>query len=186
MFRGAVVSEQEIDLLRRIHDVVRMGYVRRIDRDAIVLDQGSVPTNERTVHVHCAASALARPPLRPIFEDGRVTVQPIMWGFACYQFAMLGVTEATVDSTEEKNRLSPPIPYWDEKKDYLSAFLAGMKGDRARAAHPALASWMKTTRLNPVSGLAAYADDPRVVESRDRIKRTAASAVANLAKLLSA
>jgi hypothetical protein len=185
MFRGAVVSEPEIDMLRQIEDVVRMGYVRRIDRDAIVLDGGSVPTHERTVHVHCASRALARPALCPIFEERRITVQPIMWGFACYQFAMLGVTEATIESNDVKNRLCPPIAYWDEKKDYLSAFLAGMLGDRARAAHPALAGWMKTTRLNPVSGLAAFADDPRVVDARDRIKRFAPLAVTNLATLLS-
>jgi hypothetical protein len=60
---------------------------------------------------------------------------------------MLGVVEPMIESDEEKNRLCPPIAYWDEKKDYLIAFLAGMKGDRARAAYPALASWMKTTRL---------------------------------------
>jgi len=78
-----------------------------------------------------------------------------------------------------------PIEYWDEKKDYLIAFLAGMKGDRARAAHPALARWMKTTRLNPLSGLASYADDARVIEARERIKRFAAMATTNLENLVS-
>jgi hypothetical protein len=48
------------------------------------------------------------------------------------------VVEAMIENDEEKNRLCPPIAYWDEKKDYLIAFLAGMKGDRARAAHRAL------------------------------------------------
>ena len=46
MFRGAVVSEAEIALLRRIEDVVRMGHVQRIDRDEIVLEHGRVPTSE--------------------------------------------------------------------------------------------------------------------------------------------
>ena len=44
MFRGAVVSEAELALLRRIEDVVRLGHVRRIERDEIVLDEGRVPT----------------------------------------------------------------------------------------------------------------------------------------------
>ncbi len=35
MLRGAIVSEPELELLRRIEDVVRMGHVRRIERDAI-------------------------------------------------------------------------------------------------------------------------------------------------------
>ena len=185
MFRGAVVSESELALLRQINDVVRMGRVRRIEKGEIVLDEGRVPTSERTLHVHCASRALARRPLRPIFDAKRVTVQPVLWGFACYQFAMLGVVEATIESDEEKNRLCPPIAYWDEDKDYLLAFLARLKGDPVRATHPVLANWMKTTRLNPVSGLSSYFDDARVIEARERIKRFAPAAVGNIEKLLS-
>jgi hypothetical protein len=184
MLHGAIVSEPELALLRRIENVIRLGHVRRIDRDAIVLDEGRVPTDERTIHVHCAARGLARPPLRPIFEPGRITIQPIFWGFACYQFATLGVLEATLESDAEKNRLCPAIPYWDTAADYLHAYLAMLVGDRARASHPALARWSKSTRLNPVSGLAAHASDPRVVEARERIKRNGAAAVAGLEKLL--
>lgn len=183
MFHAAIVSEPELGLLRRIEDVIRLGRVRRIERDAIVLDGGTVPTDERTVHVHCAASGLARPPLRPIFEPGRVTIQPFFWAFACYQFAMLGVIEATVADDDEKNRLCPPMAYWDVSDDYVTAFLAMMVGDRARAAHPALARWTKATRLNPVSGVAAHQGDPRVVDARERIKRHAAAAAANLMTL---
>ena len=184
MFRGAVISEGELELLRRIEDVVRLGHVRRIERDEIVLDEGRVPTSARTVHVHCASKGLPRPPLRPIFETGRVTVQPFLWGFACYQFAMLGVVEATLESDEEKNRLCPPIAYWDANTDYLSAFLAMLANERARAAYPALASWAKETRLNPLGGIAQYRDAPNVIDTRERIKRFGGAAASNLVKLL--
>jgi hypothetical protein len=184
MFRGAVVSESELRLLRQIQDVVRMGHVRRIERDEIVLDQGRVPTDERTVHVHCAARGLARPPRRTIFEPGRVTIQPFLYGFACYQFAMLGVIEATVDGDEQKNSLCAPIAYWDRNADYVTAFLATMASTSAIAAHPRLARWNKETRLNPASGIASHKDDPRVIASRERIKRFGLPAAMNLQKLL--
>ena len=186
MFRGAVVSEAELALLRRIGDVVRMGHVRRIERDRIVLEEGSVPTSAATVHVHCASRGLARPALRPIFEPGKVTIQPFLWSFACYQFAMLGVAEATIESDAEKNRLCPPINYWDVSTDYLQAFLAGLANERALAAYPALAGWAKSTRLNPLGEIGRHRDDPGVAESRERIRRFGAAAVANLAKLLGA
>ena len=70
MFRGAVVSEAELALLRQIEDVVRLGHVRRIERDEIVLDEGRVPTSERTVHVHCAAQGLARRRFAPSSSPG--------------------------------------------------------------------------------------------------------------------
>lgn len=184
MFRGALISESELALLRQIEDVVRMGHVRRIERDEIVLDEGRVPTSEAAVHVHCAARGLARRPLRPIFEPGRVTIQPFLWAFACYQFAMLGVVEATIASDEEKNRLCQPIANWDENTDYLQAFLAALASNRTRAAYPAVASWAKTSRLNPFSGLASFRDDPRVQEAHERIARFGGAAMNNLAKLL--
>jgi len=185
MFRGAVVSESELRLLRQIGDVVRMGHVRKIERDEIVLDQGRVPTDEQTIHVHCAARGLSRPPRRPIFEPGLVTVQGFFYGFACYQFAMLGVIEATIESDEQKNGLCPPIAYWDQNGDYPTAFLATMGLTTAMAAHPALASWNKGSRLNPISGIASHKDDRRVIASRERIKRFGLPAAMNLQKLLS-
>lgn len=186
MFRGAILSESELRLLRGIEDVIRMGHVRRIERDEIVLDQGRVSTDERTVHVHCAARGLARRPRRPIFELGRVTIQPFFYGFACYQFAMLGVVEATLESDEQKNAMCPPIAYWDENEDYLSGFLATMVLTTAIGGHPKLASWNKKSRLNPLGGIESHRADPRVTASRERIKRFGLPAAMNLQKLLSA
>ncbi|CAM2143931.1 Cation diffusion facilitator CzcD-associated flavoprotein CzcO [Pararobbsia alpina] len=184
MFRGAVISEAELELLRKIEDVVRLGHVRSIERDEIVLDEGSVPTSAATVHIHCASRGLARRPLRPIFEAGRVTVQPFLWGYVCYQFAMLGVIEALMDSDEDKNRLCPPVAYWDTSGDFLCAFLATLAHERARMGHPAVASWAKETRLNPFGGIGLHRDAPDVIDTRERIKRHAAAAVGNLARLL--
>jgi len=184
MFRGAVVSEAELSALRRIEDVVRLGHVKRLEPGGIVLQSGRVPTGPGTLHVHCAARGLARPPVRPIFEPGRVTLQPFAWGFVCYQFALLGVMEASLDSDDERNALCPPVVYWDTNGDYVTAFAAMMAGEVARAAHPALGAWMKATRLNPLHGLAAHRDDPGVRDSRERIKRFAMPAIANAQRLV--
>ena len=186
MFRGAIISEAELRLLRQITDVVRLGHVRRIERDEIVLDEGSVPTSEGMVHVHCASRGLPVRPVRPIYEPERVTVQLFQWGLACYQLATLGVVEATVESDEEKNRLCPPIANWDTDTDYPSAFLAGLTNHRAREGHPALARWATATRLNPLGALAQFRDDPLVIDARGRIKRCASAATNNLAKLVGA
>ncbi len=184
MSRGAMVSETEMALLRQIGDVVRKGHVRRIERDRIVFDGGSVPTGPGTLHVHCAAVGLARPPLRPIFEANRVTLQPLFWSFACYPAALLGVVEATIADTAEKNRLCPPIRYWDEPRDYLSSYLALMAHERARAAHPAVAAWAKSTRLNPMSGLGAHREHPLVAQTWGELKQYGAAAATNLVRLL--
>lgn len=180
MFRGAIIGEAELEMVRQIERVIRLGHVQSISRDAITLDRGDVPTDARTVHIHCAASGIPQRPLRPIFEPDRITAQPFMWGFACYQFAMLGVAEALVESDDEKNRLFPPIPYWASNSDYVTAFLAGMANARNRAAHPALANWAKQSRLNPMGEGDRYTDHPTVIAARERIKCYGAGAVENL------
>lgn len=185
MYRGAVVSEGEVKALREIMDVVRLGHVRRIDRHVITLDGDTIPTTPRTVHVHCASRGLARRPLRPIFERDRITVQPFLLGFACYQFALLGAVEALVERDDEKNRICPPVLYWDTCADSLRAHLAGLAHARARAGHPALAAWADETRLNPLSGLTRLRNDSSVLASRHRIQACTAAAVANIARLLS-
>lgn len=184
MSRGAILSEAELVLLRQIGDVVRRGHVRRIERDRIVFDDGSVPTTPGTLHVHCAAVGLARPPLRPIFEADRVTLQPLFWSFACYPFALLGVIEATIADADEKNRVCPPIRYWDSPSDYLAAYLALLVNERARLAHPTVVAWAKGTRLNPLSGLGTHRDDPLVAQTWNLTKQYGAAAATNLIKLL--
>lgn len=184
MMHGAIVSETELALLRQIKDVVRLGRVRRIESDRIVLDDGVVPTCPDAIHAHCAAQGLARPALRPIFEADRITVQPMFWGFVSFQFALLGVVESMIEADEEKNRLCPPISYWDRNADYLAAYLALMAAERARSAHPALAAWARATRLNPLGRLDEHRDDPKVVQARECIKSCGAAAASNLVRLV--
>ncbi len=139
---------------------------------------------EDAVYIHCAAVGLARPPLRPIFEVGRLTVQPTMWGFACQQFAMLGVVEATIDNDEEKNKLCRPIRYWEQNADYLSSYMARMVGERARSGYPALAAWTCESRLNAMGRLGEYSNHPSVVATGGLMKTIATAAMENMARLL--
>ena len=184
MLHGAILSEVELALLRQITDVVRLGRVRRIGCGSMLLDQGEVATPPDAMHVHCAAVGLAYPPLRPIFEADRLTVQPTMWGFVSLQFALLGVAEATIDSDEEKNRLFRPIRYWEQSADYLTAYMALLASEQARGAYPALASWARESRLNPLGRLGEYSNHPTVVETRGLLKRVAPAAVENMSRLL--
>ena len=184
MMHGAILSEVELALLRQITNVIRLGRVRSIRRGAMVLDQGEVEMPDDAIYVHCAAAGLARPPLRPIFEAGRLTMQPTMWGFACQQFALVGVTEATIDSDEEKNRICRPIHYWDKSADYPAAYLARLASERARGAYPALAAWARDSRLNPLGRLGEHSNHPTVVKTRGLLEKVAPAAVENMARML--
>ena len=186
MVSGAIMSEVELALLRQIKDVVRLGRVHRVGQRRMLLEHGEVETPRDTLHIHCAAVGLARPPLRQIFEPGRLTVQPTVWGFASHQFAVLGAAEAMLDSDEEKNRVCRPIRYWSQPVDYLTAYMAMLASGRARAAHPALDQWANGSRLNALGRLEEHRDDPRVVRTRAVLKEFGSAAVQNVQRLLAA
>jgi hypothetical protein len=57
-------------------------------------------------------------------------------------------------------------------------------GERTRRRHPIIGEWMSTTRLNPFNATSSDHDDPVVIESRERIRKLAPHAVANLQRLV--
>ena len=69
MMKGATLSAGELEQLRQIENVVRLGHVERIDLDEIVLEHGTIPTSPEHLHVHCATHGLSDRPPVPIFTD---------------------------------------------------------------------------------------------------------------------
>src|SRR5690606_18469208 len=66
MVRAATLSRPEIESLRRIEDVVRMGRLRRVERDALVMELGTVKARPGHLHVDCTAAGLSARPARPV------------------------------------------------------------------------------------------------------------------------
>jgi hypothetical protein len=95
MYKVATVDRNELAEMRRIRDVVRLGHVLRIERERIVLEAGSIPTDTNWIHVHCAAEGLNPAPAVPIFAEGRITLQSVRTGLPPFNAALIGYIEAT-------------------------------------------------------------------------------------------
>ena len=117
MYRCATVSQDELASLRRIENVVRLGRVVHIAADRIVLEAGSIPTDAGQVHVDCTAAGLVLAPARPVFADGRITVQQIRTCQPAFNAALIGYVEASRHDDSEKNLICPPNPYPDTATD---------------------------------------------------------------------
>ena len=184
MYKAAIASTGELEQLRRIENVVRLGHVRRLERDAIYLDQGSVPTSSSHLHVHCAAIGLNRSPAVPMFADDRITLQPIRTGLIPFNAAVVGFVEAARDDTAAKNRLCPPNRLPDEPLDWLRGILIGTNADYLWSKEPDMAAWLEKARLNPMHGLRAKGADPQVQRAMRRYVENVRPALARLAQLL--
>jgi hypothetical protein len=180
MYRAPTVSAGELGQLRRIEDVVRLGRVRRIERRAIVLDQGSIPTSPDHLHVHCAAYGLNPAPNVPMFTADRITLQPIRSGLIPFNAALVGFVEATRHDIAEKNRLCPPNRLPNVPLDWIRGTLIGTNADYLWAKEPDITAWLERARLNPSRGLRQRGAEPQV---RQSMKRYADNVRPGLAKL---
>jgi len=138
---------------------VRLGHVRRIEPDRIVLDQGEIPTSIDRLHVHCAASGLADAPPRPIFGDETMTLQLVTRMSLTLSGALLAYLETSGRTTDEKNRLCPPTTWPHTPFDYLRVILAGISTEMGWRDAPELQEFVDRSRLNLLSGLGADGED---------------------------
>jgi hypothetical protein len=153
MMRGATVSMRELEQLRRVENVVRLGYVQRIEPDQIVLQDGAVATSPQHVHVHCAAPGLGRNPPRPIFTDDEITLQVVTRVAITLSAALLGFVESTGRTTDEKNRLCPPNAQFQTPLGYLGGIMGGIRTEMGWTDAADVQQWLDGSRLNLMCGL---------------------------------
>ena len=84
MTKTPTLGAWELDLLRTIDNVVRLGHIKQVTRREIVFDDGAVPLEPGSLVVHCAASGLQYPPLVPVWSPDKIRLQTIRSGFPCF------------------------------------------------------------------------------------------------------
>lgn len=187
-YRGAILSEWERTILRSIENVVRLGKVTRIGTTQIDLDHGSIPTDPAHVHIDCTAAGLAAKGDRPVFEDGRITLQWVQAGIAPFSAALIAYVEATRDHDEDKNRLCPPNGFTPEAdaRNLARGWAITQRAVGAWMAEPDINDWLSRCRLSPLGNAGEYLSEPDAMASLMRMLSTQEAAVQNLERILAA
>lgn len=186
VYRGATISRYELDVLRSIERVVRLGRVESIDSDRIRMVGGEIDLPAGAVVVDCTAGGLSDAPAQPIFAPGRVLVQFTTTGIAPWSAALLGFVASLDLPIEEKNRICRPLPRTGTLTGQLRIYADGFELENIRRGIPEIAAWNSTCRLNPGRTIAERLDDPVVQAGMARMFEFAEPAVANLARLIAA
>ena len=184
MYHCATLDHAELADLRRIEDVVRLGRVQHVGTDRIVLDQGSLPTDPGHLHIDCSARALRLPVPRPIFEEGRITLQQVRACQPAFNAALVGFVEASRGDDAEKNRLCPPNPYPNRPVDWMSGTVISQRAQLAWSGEPDLVAWLDRSRLNAAAGISARTGTRAMQRALTRLFANMAPAVSNLERLL--
>jgi hypothetical protein len=183
VFRGATLSQLELEALRQVDDVVRLGPVRRIGTQRVELTRGELPSDPQHLYVDCTAAGLHRAEARPVFAGDRITMQYVTIGIAPWSAATIAAVEASERDDAAKNALCPPVVFTGEVSDILALADAGMRGLMARGAEPDIGAWTEVCRLNPARGAAGHVDDPRMAAAFMSLVTHTEPALRNLAQL---
>jgi hypothetical protein len=155
MYRCATVTKLELEQLRRIPNIVRLGHVQRIGSESIVLDAGSVPTDASTLHVDCSADGLERRPSVPVFQGDKITLQSLRTCQQVFSAAITAHVDVTFDDEAEKNQLCTPVPHPDSDIDWLNTTLANNLNQAQWLQDEGLQKWLLASRLDGFRGLLA-------------------------------
>lgn len=185
VYRGATLSRSELATLRRITNVVRLGRVIHVGLDRIELADGSIPTDPTQIHVDCTAAGLGTPPVRPIFEPDRITIQRVQAGVDPFSAALIGLVEAKRTNDDEKNRLCPPLQMRGEATDFAEDLLITLRARTAWMSEADIRDWFTTTRLGPLRDAAEHLTDAGRTAAMRMVQSTL-PAIANLERITTA
>ncbi|NKB15890.1 MAG: hypothetical protein HC774_01555 [Sphingomonadales bacterium] len=188
MFHYATISEGEVDQLRRISNVIRMGRVQSVAADRLVLDGGSVAIAPGTLFIDCTASAVEPRATVPMFQDGRITPQLVRVPQPAFSAAVVAYVEAHYDGDAAKNRLCAPVPFPHDIADYPRTNAVNMMNQFNWMQDAALNRWIRTSRLDGFGKLLAAVDpaDSGRMALVERMRGNAMGAMANLQRLAAA
>ncbi len=182
MAKIPTLARWELDRLRTIEHVVRLGHVQHVEPGRLLLADGDVAIARDAVVVHCAASGLQYPPLVPVWGPEAITLQPIRTTFPCFGAALAGHVEATLEDDAEKNRLCPPAPFSNTPADWARQQVLGARASSFKS-HPHIRDWVDTVALNPARVPAELADSAAVNAAKERFSRQVGPGMAKMALL---
>lgn len=148
MYRCAIVSQKELELARRVKNVIRMGHVKKIKPGLMMLDGGKQPIQKDAIIVNCAVDGIPRHPGHIVFQPGKIIPQYMRKCSPTFSGAFIAKVDLMFDTDEEKNALCKPVPIPDTLADWVTVEVSAFANRRAWAKHPELVEWLSKSRLD--------------------------------------
>jgi hypothetical protein len=165
MYRCAIVSQGERDMLRGIDDVVRLGHVCAIEPGCVTLEHGTVDVDGSVLYVDCTADGLGSKAPVPVFDRDRITLQTVRTCQPTFSAAVIGHVEAAYGDDATRNAFCGPVPYPHVPVDWLRMMLAFNRNQLQWFADPDMMAWVDGARLNILHHITAGVSE----RARERI-----------------
>lgn len=191
MIHGATVSEAEVDAVRRVGRVVRMGRVKSLEPGRMTLDGGDAVTPRDALYIDCTARALGGNvgDAEPVFSDGRISLQMIRQFQPTFSAALIGRIEASIGDEAQKRDLAVATPMTDTVEQWIGGQALNIRNQMKWSQSRALRDWIAECRLDAFgTGVRAAVDsgDPAKLAILQRIRAASVPAMQNLERLAAA
>ena len=186
MFHGATISLLELEALRRIKNIVRLGRVTRLEKDLITLEHGTIVTSVDHLHIDCSASALTNLAMKPIFAGDVITPQTVRSYQPVFSAAFIAHIEAAYPNDEIKNKICNVVPLPNTLIDWLRLTVAFMVNQYIWSQDKSIRAWLLENRLDGFSQLVRNVaeDDTEKQQILQRLRGSSQPAMAKLQEYL--
>ena len=155
MYRCAILSKAELEALRGIGDVVRMGHVQSIVPGSITFDGGTRDVDDSALYIDCTADGFEHRDPVTVFTDGHISLQAVRTCQPAFSAAVIAHVEATYSDDDTRNAFCGPVPYPREPTDWLRMMLAFNKNQLQWFSDPDMMAWVDAARLNVLHHVSA-------------------------------
>jgi hypothetical protein len=148
MYRCAILSLAELDALRDIDDVVRVGHVQSIEPGRVALAGGTLDLDGSALYIDCTADGLGRREPTAVFSGGHISLQTVRTCQPAFSAAVIAHVEATYPDDATRNAFCNPVPYPHEPTDWLRMMLTFNRNQLQWFSDPDIMAWVDAARLN--------------------------------------
>lgn len=159
MYRCAILSQVELEKLRTIEHVVRLGHVQSIEPGRMVLDGGTIDTDPAALYVDCTGDGIGLRAATPVFSSGAITLQSVRTCQPAFSAAVTARVEAMDADDDTKNDYCWPVEHPTNPIDWLTMTVAFNHNQLRWFDDPELMHWLNRARLNAVSHMQSRDDD---------------------------
>ncbi|MFM0119401.1 NAD(P)/FAD-dependent oxidoreductase [Paraburkholderia sp. RL18-101-BIB-B] len=186
MYRCAIISQAELEQLRRIEDIVRLGHLQSVQSTQITLDRGSLPADPDTLYIDCSARAIQMPPALPIFDGDQINLLMVRWCQPVFSAALIAYVESHVADPDEQNALCRLVPSPEHPIDWLRMWAVTLANMTSWRQNAGLNAWLSQCRLNSQNAImrGMRPDDTAKLALLQESGAKAAAAAARLPALL--
>lgn len=178
MYRCAILSQRELENLRTITDVVRLGYVQSIAPGRVTLDRGVIDTAADTLYIDCTGDGIGQKPSTPVYSPGAITLQSVRTCQPAFSAAVIAHVETLDVDDDERNVYCRPVPHPTVPLDWVTMTVAFNHNQLKWFGDPVLMAWLNRARLNAVSHMQTTDDEamqgaamiePRLIAANEKL-----------------